>query len=48
MSVINRIEIASLLNKHGDISSPWDAKMRHLMLNLRGQSTTMNMENGFG
>lgn len=48
MSVINRIEIASLLNKHGDISSPWDAKMRHLMLNLRGQSTAMNMENGFG
>lgn len=48
MSVINRIEIASLLNKHGDVSSPWDAKMRHLMLNLRGQSTAMNMENGFG
>ena len=48
MSVINRIEIASLLNKHGDISSPWEAKMRHLMLNLRGQSSAMNMENGFG
>ena len=48
MSVINRIEIASLLNKHGDISSPWEAKMRHLVLNLRGQSTAMNMENGFG
>ncbi len=48
MSVINRIEIASLLNKHGDVSSPWEAKMRHLMLNLRGQSTAMNMENGFG
>ncbi|KEQ13156.1 coiled-coil domain-containing protein [Endozoicomonas numazuensis] len=48
MSVINRIEIASLLNKHGDVSSPWDAKMRHLLLNLRGQSTAMNMENGFG
>ena len=48
MSVINRIEIASLLNKHGDISTPWEAKMRHLVLNLRGQSTAMNMENGFG
>ncbi|MFK0570815.1 hypothetical protein [Endozoicomonas sp.] len=48
MSVINRIEIASLLNKHGDVSSPWEAKMRHLVLNLRGQSTAMNMENGFG
>ena len=48
MSVINRIEVASLLNKHGDVSSPWDAKMRHLVLNLRGQSTAMNMENGFG
>ncbi|WP_067583900.1 hypothetical protein [Endozoicomonas ascidiicola] len=48
MSVINRIELASLLNKHGDVSSPWEAKMRHLVLNLRGQSTAMNMENGFG
>ena len=48
MSVINRIEIASLLNKHGDVSSPWAAKMRHLVLNLRGQSCAMNMENGFG
>ena len=48
MSVINRIEVASLLNKHGDISSRWEAKMRHLVLNLKGQSTAMNMENGFG
>ena len=48
MSVINRIEIASLLNKHGDVSAPWAAKMRHLVLNLRGQSCAMNMENGFG
>ncbi len=48
MSVINRVEIASLLNKHGDVSSPWEAKMRHLILNLKGQSTAMNMENGFG
>ena len=48
MSVINRIEVTSLLNKHGDVSNPWDAKMRHLLLNLRGQSTAMNMENGFG
>ena len=48
MSVINRVEIASLLNKHGDVSSPWAAKMRHLVLNLRGQSCAMNMENGFG
>nr|WP_300308283.1 hypothetical protein [Halomonas sp.] len=48
MSVINRIEVANLLNKHGDVSSPWDAKMRHLILDLRGQSSAVSMENGFG
>ncbi|MFC3286255.1 hypothetical protein [Litchfieldella rifensis] len=48
MSVINRIEVANLLNKHGDIASPWDAKMRHLLLDLRGQSSAISMENGFG
>ncbi|GHB29516.1 hypothetical protein [Salinicola rhizosphaerae] len=48
MSVINRIEIANLLNKHGDIASPWEAKMRHLLLDLRGQSSAISMENGFG
>ena len=48
MSVINRIEIANLLNKHGDVASPWDAKMRHLLLDLRGQSSAISMENGFG
>ena len=48
MSVINRIEIANLLNKHGDIASPWEAKMRHLLLDLRGQSSAVSMENGFG
>lgn len=48
MSVINRIEVANLLNKHGDIGSPWDAKMRHLLLDLRGQSSAISMENGFG
>ncbi|MHB0777197.1 hypothetical protein [Halomonas sp. WWR20] len=48
MSVINRIEVANLLNKHGDITSPWDAKMRHLLLDLRGQSSAISMENGFG
>lgn len=48
MSVINRIEIANLLNKHGDVASPWDAKMRHLLLDLRGQSSAVSMENGFG
>lgn len=48
MSVINRIEIANLLNKHGDVSSPWEPKMRHLLLNLHGQSTAVSMENGFG
>ncbi|MBZ9559984.1 MULTISPECIES: hypothetical protein [unclassified Modicisalibacter] len=48
MSVINRIEVANLLNKHGDIASPWDAKMRHLCLDLRGQSSAISMENGFG
>ena len=48
MSVIHRIEVANLLNKHGDVSSPWDAKMRHLLLDLRGQSSAISMENGFG
>ena len=48
MSVINRIEIANFLNKKGDVSSSWEAKMRHLLFNLRGQSTAMSMENGFG
>jgi len=48
VSVINRIEIANLLNKHGDIASPWEAKMRHLLLDLRGQSSAISMENGFG
>ena len=48
MSVINRIEIANLLNKHGDVASPWEPKMRHLLLNLHGQSTAVSMENGFG
>ncbi|MGQ7248884.1 hypothetical protein ACUN9Y_16310 [Halomonas sp. V046] len=48
MSVINRIEVANLLNKHGDVASPWDAKMRHLLLDLRGQSSAISMENGFG
>lgn len=48
MSVINRIEAANLLNKHGDIASPWDAKMRHVLLDLRGQSSAISMENGFG
>lgn len=48
MSVINRIEIANLLNKHGDVASPWEPKMRHLLLNLHGQSTAISMENGFG
>ncbi|WP_043532402.1 hypothetical protein [Litchfieldella xinjiangensis] len=48
MSVINRIEVANLLNKHGDIASPWDAKMRHVLLDLRGQSSAISMENGFG
>ncbi|MCH4563504.1 hypothetical protein MKP05_10215 [Halomonas sp. EGI 63088] len=48
MSVIHRIEIANLLNKHGDVASPWDAKMRHLLLDLRGQSSAISMENGFG
>lgn len=48
MSVINRIEVANLLNKHGDIQTPWEAKMRHLMLDLKGQSTAVSMENGFG
>ncbi|MBB1487731.1 hypothetical protein [Oceanospirillum sediminis] len=48
MSVINRIEIANLLNKHGDVASPWEPKMRHLLLNLQGQSTAISMENGFG
>lgn len=48
MSVIHRIEVANLLNKHGDIASPWDAKMRHLLLDLRGQSSAISMENGFG
>ncbi|QOR38630.1 hypothetical protein HNO52_08995 [Billgrantia diversa] len=48
MSVINRIEVANLLNKHGDVASPWDAKMRHVLLDLRGQSSAISMENGFG
>ncbi|MDI5985803.1 hypothetical protein QLQ85_13485 [Halomonas sp. M4R5S39] len=48
MSVIHRIEVANLLNKHGDVASPWDAKMRHLLLDLRGQSSAISMENGFG
>ncbi|MDN3554818.1 hypothetical protein [Halomonas maura] len=48
MSVINRIEVANLLNKHGDVASPWEAKMRHLLLDLRGQSSAISMENGFG
>ncbi|KFF50327.1 hypothetical protein GY26_00475 [Gammaproteobacteria bacterium MFB021] len=48
MSVIHRIEIANLLNKHGDIASPWEAKMRHLLIDLRGQSSAISMENGFG
>lgn len=48
MSVINRIEVANLLNKHGDIQTPWEAKMRHLLLDLKGQSTAVSMENGFG
>ncbi|MCH4563503.1 hypothetical protein MKP05_10210 [Halomonas sp. EGI 63088] len=48
MSVIHRIEIANLLNKHGDVASPWDAKMCHLLLDLRGQSSAISMENGFG
>nr|WP_286009661.1 hypothetical protein [Salinicola sp. S1-1-2] len=37
-----------MLNKHGDIASPWEAKMRHLLLDLRGQSSAISMENGFG
>ncbi|MBB3140574.1 hypothetical protein [Halomonas organivorans] len=48
MSVINRIEVANLLNKHGDVASPWEAKMRHLLLDLRGQSSAISMENGVG
>ncbi|RTR05409.1 hypothetical protein [Halomonas nitroreducens] len=48
MSVINRIEVANLLNKHGDVASPWEAKMRHLLLDLRGQSSAISMDNGFG
>ncbi|MDN3554817.1 hypothetical protein [Halomonas maura] len=48
MSVINRIEVANLLNKHGDVASPWEARRRHRLLDLRGQSSAISRENGFG
>lgn len=46
MSLINRVEISNFLNIHD--SNPWAPSMRHIVMNLRGQSTAVQMENGTG
>lgn len=49
MSVINRIEIVNFLNTNGEREqAPWEPKYRQVVLEMRGQSTAINMINGCG
>ncbi|KZB53031.1 hypothetical protein [Thalassospira xiamenensis] len=47
MSVINRIEVANLLNQQRD-SENWNPVIDHLVFDLRGHSTVFQMENAKG
>jgi hypothetical protein len=46
MSVISRIEIANWLNL--DSTREWNPDYRHVVLDLRGQSTAVQAQNGTG
>ncbi|MBY0431501.1 MAG: hypothetical protein K2Q10_09910, partial [Rhodospirillales bacterium] len=46
MSVINRFEVANYLNL--DQTADWRPDYRHVVFNLRGQSTAINLGNGGG
>lgn len=49
MSVINRIEVVNFLNTNGEREqAAWEPKYRQVVLDLRGQSTAVNMMNGCG
>ena len=46
MSVISRIEISNWLNL--DSTREWNPDYRHVVLDLRGQSTAVQAQNGTG
>lgn len=48
MSLINRVAVANLSNSNGKGASEWRPRFGHEVLNFRGQSTIVNLDNGGG